>query len=345
MAAVQTQYSIFGAGNALLDISCEVPEEFLTKYEITAGNAVLAEDKHLPMYPEMCDMTGVQYIPGGSTLNSIRVAQWALKGLGHGGNTAYISSINANDNYGTIMKDALTSEGVTGVFYEGSEKATGTCAVAIPPSKDRSLVANLSAANDYSGDHLTSPEATELWQNAKVGYISGFWLTVCPEGMVDVARYFKEQGRPFGVNSSAPFVCQFFTEQLKKVLTEASYIFGNNEELAVLSTSLNYNTDNLNEIAQKLASEYNIIVIITQGKDPVIVCSADGTINTYEVPLIDSSAIVDLNGAGDAFVGGYLAGLATDKSVVECASLGNYCAGTIIQRSGCDLGVDFVSPL
>lgn len=343
--AAQTEYNIFGAGNALLDISCDVTQEFLTKYEITEGNAILAEDKHLPMYPEMCAMDGVQYIPGGSTLNSVRVAQWALKGMGGDGNTSYISSINGSDNYGCIMKNALTSEGVTGVFYEGSEKATGTCAVAIPPSKDRSLVANLSAANDYDGDHLSSKDATALWQNAKVGYISGFWLTVCPEGMVNVARYFKEQGRPFGVNSSAPFVCQFFTEQLKSVLAEASYVFGNNEEMVVLSQSLNYNTEDLNEIAQRLVSDYNLIAIITQGKDPVIVCSANGTINTYDVPLIESSAIVDLNGAGDAFVGGYLAGLAQDKSEAECASLGSYCAGTIIQRSGCDLGVDFVSPL
>jgi len=342
MAAATSEYDIFGAGNALLDISCEVPEEFLTKYEIQQGNAILAEEKHLPMYAEMCAMDSVQYIPGGSTLNSVRVAQWVLNNMaGAESSTAYISSINGGDNYGQTMKEALTSEGVSAAFYEGSEKATGTCAVAVPPSKDRSLVANLAAANDYVKDHLDSEEAKNLWQNAKVGYISGFWLTVCPEGMEDIAKYYKEQGRPFGVNTSAPFICQFFVEKLKAVLADASYLFGNNEEMTFLSASLNYGTDDLNTIAQNLVRDYDLTVVMTCGKDPVIVCTTDGTITTYDVALIDASAIVDLNGAGDAFVGGYLSGLAQGLEQGSCVSLGNYCAGTIIQRSGCDLNVEF----
>ena len=45
--------------------------------------------------------------------------------------------------------------------------------------------------------------------------------------------------------------------------------------------------------------------------------------------------LVDTNGAGDAFVGGFLYGLSLGKSDAECAEAGHFAAGTIIQRAGC----------
>jgi adenosine kinase len=39
-------------------------------------SAILAEEKHLPLYKELVDAYKVQYIAGGATQNAIRVAQW-----------------------------------------------------------------------------------------------------------------------------------------------------------------------------------------------------------------------------------------------------------------------------
>lgn len=44
---------------------------------------------------------------------------------------------------------------------------------------------------------------------------------------------------------------------------------------------------------------------------------------------------MDTNGAGDAFVGGFLSQLAGGKGVEACIQAGNYAANVIIQRSGC----------
>ena len=44
---------------------------------------------------------------------------------------------------------------------------------------------------------------------------------------------------------------------------------------------------------------------------------------------------MDTNGAGDAFVGGFLYGMATGKTDAQCAEAGHFAAGTIIQRAGC----------
>jgi len=51
---------------------------------------------------------------------------------------------------------------------------------------------------------------------------------------------------------------------------------------------------------------------------------------------MDKSLIVDTNGAGDSFIGGFLAGYALGKPLGKCIDAGHYCAGFIIQRTGCD---------
>ena len=65
--------ALLGMCNPLLDISAEVPTSLLDKYDVKLNNAILAEDKHKPLYQELIDSYPVQYIAGGATQNSIRV--------------------------------------------------------------------------------------------------------------------------------------------------------------------------------------------------------------------------------------------------------------------------------
>lgn len=57
----------------------------------------------------------------------------------------------------------------------------------------------------------------------------------------------------------------------------------------------------------------------------------------YAVTPVAKEALVDTNGAGDAFVGGFLAARLSGKDVAGCCTAGNFAASTIIQRSGCTL--------
>jgi adenosine kinase len=52
-----------------------------------------------------------------------------------------------------------------------------------------------------------------------------------------------------------------------------------------------------------------------------------------EVAPVDK--IVDVNGAGDAFVGGFLAVIARGGSVDAAVRAGQWAAAHVIQRSGC----------
>jgi adenosine kinase len=41
-----------------------VPIELLKKYDVSLNNAILAEDKHIPLYEELIEQFPVQYIAG-----------------------------------------------------------------------------------------------------------------------------------------------------------------------------------------------------------------------------------------------------------------------------------------
>jgi len=330
-----TEGVLFGMGNPLLDISAVVDEEFLKKYDVKLNNAILAEPHHVPMYQELADKENVEYIAGGATQNSIKVAQWILQVPGA---TSYIGCIG-KDKFGAEMKKNSKAAGVNVHYYEDETKPTGTCGVLVVGG-ERSLVANLSAANCYKSEHLKSPENWALVEKAKFFYIAGFFLTVSPESIQLVAEHAAQKRKIFMMNLAAPFICEFFTEALMKVFPYMDYVFGNETEARTFAKAQGWETDNVEEIALKMSAlpkasgTYARIAVITQGSDPVVVAKY-GKVTLFPVILIPKENIVDTNGAGDAFVGGFLAQLVLGKSIEECVKYGNYAANVIIQRSGC----------
>ena len=55
------------------------------------------------------------------------------------------------------------------------------------------------------------------------------------------------------------------------------------------------------------------------------------------MPKIDKDKIVDTNGAGDAFVGGFLSQFVDGKEEKVCVAAGTYAAQYMIQRAGTTL--------
>eukprot|EP00271_Cylindrocystis_brebissonii_P013303 TRINITY_DN33039_c0_g1_i1.p1 TRINITY_DN33039_c0_g1~~TRINITY_DN33039_c0_g1_i1.p1 ORF type:complete len:343 (-),score=74.05 TRINITY_DN33039_c0_g1_i1:302-1330(-) len=326
---------LLGMGNPLLDISAVVPEEFLTKYDVKLNNAILAEEKHVPMYAELKDSYPVEYIAGGATQNTIRVAQWLLQ-TPHA--VSYMGCIG-KDEFGEEMTKDCSRVGVKVHYRIDESTPTGTCAVLIHGG-ERSLVANLAAANLYKPDHLQQPENWALVEKAQFYYMSGFFLTVSPPSIMLVAKHAAEHNKVFSMNLAAPFIAQFFTEPLMAAVPYMDFVFGNETEAQTFATVQKWETTDVSAIALKIAelpkenSKRSRIVVITQGKEPTVIAQ-DGKVTTYPVIYLTKDQLVDTNGAGDAFVGGFLSQLVQGKDIAACVKAGNYAANVIIQRSGC----------
>lgn len=324
---------LLGMGNPLLDISAEVNEEFLQKYDLLAANAILAEEKHVPIYEDMIKNFEVKYIAGGATQNSIRVAQWSSK-IPEA--TNYFGCI-ANDKYGEELRKVVSADGVNANYDISTEAQTGTCAVLV--THDRSLVANLAAANHYKIEHLR--ENWSVVEQCDIFYSAGFFLTVSPASIVEVGKHTAGNNKILCMNISAPFLVDFFAEPMMECFEYCDYIFGNESEALAFGNKHNYGTEDIKEIARKMCDlpkkgERKRIVVITQGKDATIVAQESGILE-FPVELLPKEKIVDTNGAGDSFVGGFLSKLMKNDTLENSVECGHACARMIIQVSGCDL--------
>jgi len=327
---------ILGMGNPLLDISAVVKPELLEKYELKPNDAILYEKEDI--FEDLLKDYKVDYIAGGATQNSCRVAQWILE---KPNSVAYFGSVGKDETFKTLKK--VASEAGVKVLYQGSaEHPTGRCAVLIT-GLNRSLVTKLDAANHFTIDHLEKSENWEVVEKAKIFYSAGFFITVSPDSMLKVAKHASEFAeKKFVVNLSAPFICQFFKDPLNQVLEYADVVVGNETEAEAYAEH-NFEKGSYTDrkdIAKKIAAlpykgkGKSRIVIVTQGCDPCILVE-NGEVSEHAVTKLSSDQIVDTNGAGDAFVGGFLAQLAKGKSTKEAIQCGLWAATEIIQVSGC----------
>lgn len=145
----------------------------------------------------------------------------------------------------------------------------------------------------------------------------------------------------FCLNLSAPFVPAFYSKDLLELLGYTDILFGNETEAAALCKMLNYNEKTpLEEVSKKvgdevLKGEHFGMVVITQGEDPIIVYNRKTKeLRKFPVEKLKPDEIVDSNGAGDAFVAGFMSQFIQDKSLDECISVAIKTAKVIIKQNG-----------
>lgn len=126
-----------------------------------------------------------------------------------------------------------------------------------------------------------------------------------------------------------------------KVMPYVDILFGNETEAATFAKEQGFEeTDDIAEIARRAQSLPKVnkkrqrVVVFTQGKDDTVATIGE-KVTMFSVLDIDQNDIVDTNGAGDAFVGGFLSELVQERPLEECIRAGHYAANVIIRRAGC----------
>ena len=319
----------------MLDIQATGNQALLDKYELNENDAILAEEKHLGLYEDLLNNYDAKLIAGGAAQNTARGAQYILPDS----SVVYIGCVG-DDKYATILKEANKQAGLRVEYRVDTEHPTGRCGVIIT-GHHRSMCTDLAAANHYKIEHLRQPEIWKLVENAKFVYVGGYHFTVCPEAIMAVAEESAKDNKTFIVSLSAPFICQFFKDPLDASAPYWDVVIGNEGEALAYAESHGLETKDTAEIAQHLAdlpkknNKRGRVAIITQGTLPTIVATqGNGTPKQYPVHAIEEKQIYDTNGAGDAFAGGFVAGLVQGKSLETAVDMGQWLARLGIQELG-----------
>lgn len=332
-------YPLLALGNPLLDLQVDVTEEYLNKYDLKANDAILIEDKHKPIYEEVMQMDNKHILAGGAAQNAARGAAYVLPK----DSVIYYGSVG-KDVYAELLTKANTEAGVFSNYMVQEDIPTGKCAALITGT-NRSLVTDLAAANHYKLEHLKAPENWKFVEEAKVFYVGGFHLTVCPPAINALGEHAAETNKVFSMNLSAPFLPQFFKEPLDASAPYWDYLIGNESEALAYAESHGLETKDITEIAEHIAllpkknTQRPRTVVITQGLDDTIVVVGDvvkGTKTVKKIPVhpLKQSEVVDSNGAGDAFAGGFLAGLVEGKDLDTCVDMGQWLAALSLKEIG-----------
>lgn len=317
--------------NPLLDVQATVSTDYLAKYNLKDNDAILIEDAKndtkMQIFDELMEVPDVKFIAGGAGQNTARGIAYIV-----GPNkVAYFGSVG-KDQYSDKLSIENENAGVKS-FYQFQENiGTGKCAALIN-GHNRSLVTDLGAANFFTPDHLV--KNWNIVENAKFFYIGGFHLTVSPDAIIKLGEHAQKFNKPFILNFSAPFIPQFFKDPLLKVLPFATHIIANESEAAAFANVMQYDCDenDLVAIAQKIVGDSNKTVIFTHGLEPTIVVTKD-SVNQYDVKPLESSKIVDTNGAGDAFAAGFIAALYKGETLAKSVDVGQWLASLSIQEVG-----------
>ena len=208
-----------------MDIICKVDQSFLDKYDLKPNDSIRAQPKHQKLYKEITELFDCQYIAGGSIQNSLRAAQWMLQ---QDYCMTFMGAIG-DDQFGTIMTDKITEQGVQFVAKLDKNVGTGTSACLISnQGKDRSLIAYLGAAQTIRIDHLINNY--QYVERAKYCYTSGYHLGIDPESIMELASHCNRKAKTFCLNLSAPYVSQMLSKPLLQVYPFVDFLFGNESE-------------------------------------------------------------------------------------------------------------------
>jgi adenosine kinase len=150
----------------------------------------------------------------------------------------------------TPLLNPLLSQSILLLIHQYIAVPTGTTAVLVHGG-ERSLVANLAAANTFAHTHMETPQAKAMVARAHIYYSAGFFLTVSVDSMLMVAKESVAHNKIYCLNLSAPFIIQFYKDQLRAMMPYADYLFGNESEAAAYGESMGYGHD-ISTIALKV---------------------------------------------------------------------------------------------
>lgn len=293
----------------------------------------------MDIYEELLQHHHAKLIPGGAAQNTARGAQYILPQ----DSVLYIGCVG-KDKYADILLRTCAEAGLRVEYLEDQTHPTGRCGVVIT-GHDRSMVTDLAAANEYKVEHLKSPEIWKLVEQAQYFYVGGYHLTVCVPAIMALAEEAAAKNKVFILNISAPFIPQFFKDPLDQTAEYWDYVIGNETEWLAYAKSHGLETEDLHAIAKHIVqlpkknTKRPRTVIITQGTDPTIIATTDkvgGEVSIKEVPVhaIGKEEICDTNGAGDAFAGGFLAGIVKGEPLDTSVDMGQWLARLSIRELG-----------
>jgi len=323
-----------------MDMIADVSSDTIKRNNLKLNETVHKKMSETNIFQVLEEETEVTYVPGGCSYNTMRVMNWMLN---YNGQVAVIGAVG-NDKYGDLYSELLKKEHITPFFEKFENVNTGVCAVYCN-NRDRGHVTDLGASVSISDRMLT--ECKDTLDRCELIFTELFILKHKKEFVFKLANIGLNNEKRFGFNLPSFYFIETFIEDIKNLLKHADVVFSNAAEAMFLASILEWEEFDLGSVCKKMASyekkntEKKRVVILTNGPHPAYCAEYDFSrketsfYGEFAVLELKEDLIIDANGAGDAFAGGFLASYMKGQKLDACVTAGHWAASQIIQTRGC----------
>ncbi len=310
-------FDFCGIGNSCMDIVDYIDDEFLKTWDFP---------KSICSYLSLSDadrlegaLPNPQYIAGGCAANTASII------MALGGKASFIGRV-AKDSIGQMFIDDMNARGIHFPSKPDETEGAGSTRVfaLITPDTERTFAAYYGVQEDLSVKDLDE----ESIRRSKFMYLDGYALNSKRggEAFLKAADIVHEAGGKAVFSPSDISILKNYADVVSRIMKVSDIILCNEQEAKYIA-----GTDSLQNAIVHLQQNFSA-GSVTAGADGVHVFD-EKTI--HHVPAATPPApVIDTNGAGDAFAGGFLFGLSRGLPLPRAAALGNICASVIITHAG-----------
>ncbi len=303
---------ILGIGNAIVDVLCKVPYEFLEKNSLTKGTMKLIDEIEFKRLISLLKIE--ETVSGGSVANSI-------VGLAQLGNEVGFLGKVSDDYLGQKYEEGLKKENVEYLYNKKKEiVSTGSCIILITPDSERTMCTFLGTAGNINEKDVDE----KLIKNSQLTFLEGYlWDEGEPQKAFDKAIKLSNKT---AMSLSDQFCVERHKERfLNLVKDDLDIVFSNEQEILSL-----INVKTIEEVIS-FSKRLNKLIVITRGENGSIAVNGN---DVFECGTKSNLNIIDLTGAGDLFAAGFLHGKINNLTIQQSLEKGTELSTKIIQKLG-----------
>jgi sugar/nucleoside kinase (ribokinase family) len=313
----QSPLDVLTLGNAIVDVIAQTDEAFLIAKGIHKGAMQLIDEARAEeLYGAMGPAT---IVGGGSGANTaVGVASFGVR-------AGFVGKVKADETGRHFSHDLRA----VGVHYDVKPAedgpATARSFILVTPDGERSMNTYLGACQNLTPDDV-DPETVRA---SAIVYLEGYlWdPPAAKEAFRKAVGIAHEAGNRVALTLSDAFCVDRYRDEFLGLMRDGSLdiLFANIHELQSL-----YGTSSADAALAALREE-SILGVITRSAEGALVVTRG---ETRAVPAHPVERVVDTTGAGDLFAAGFMAGLARNLDLADCARLGGLAAAEVISHIG-----------
>lgn len=318
--------TVFGIGNALMDIQAFIPEKLLKKLSIPKGIMhIIEENTSKDILNEIVAYKTIS-LPGGSCANTMSTIACL------GGKPAY-TGIVGDDFYGRLYESKIVERGVRSLIRFKDIGLTGTSIILTTEDAERTMNTHLGVCRELTKDDIN----LEILSQSKILYTTGYqWDTRNQKETIEfVMSSAKELGLIISFDISDPFCIERNVKDFNRIITDyVDIFFGNIEEAKILT-----GYDDPIKAGELIRKKGVDIVVIKVGSQGSYIFYED---KVKKIDIYTPEKVLDSTGCGDVYSGGFLYGYCENYAIEKCAQIASYVASRAVSIPGVQLElIDF----